>query len=105
MSNREEIYKFALEHALKKIEKNMEDLKDFFPFVTVKGRWEICKDEDWDLDSFKDGYWCNGFWIGLLWLAYKHTKNDKFKEKIRHNKRGIFKEFCFDCGRFAFVEI
>ena len=59
----------------------MEDSKDFFPFVTVNGKWEICKDEDWDLGIFKDGYWCNGFWIGMLWLAYKVTKKEKFKSK------------------------
>lgn len=81
MNNQKEIYKFALEYALKKIEKNMEELKDSFPFVTVNGKWAICKEEDWDLETFADGYWCNGFWIGMLWLAYKVTKNDKFKMK------------------------
>ena len=77
----EQTFKTALEYALKKIEKNMEELNDSFPFVTVNGKWELCRDEDWDLDIFKDGYWCNGFWIGMLWLAYKATKNDKFKKK------------------------
>lgn len=81
MNIEEKGYKLALEHALKKIEKNVEDLKDSFPFVTVKGKWEICNDEDWDLNIFGNGYWCNGFWIGLLWLAYRHTKNEKFKKK------------------------
>ena len=81
MSNREKVYKFALEHALKKIEKNMGKLKDSFPFVTVNGKWELCKGEDWDLNIFRDGYWCNGFWIGMLWLAYKVTKEDKFRSR------------------------
>ena len=81
MNNQKEIYKFALEHALKKIEKNVGELKDSFPFVTVNGKWEICKDEDWDLEIFNDGYWCNGFWIGMLWLAYKVTKEDKFRSR------------------------
>ena len=81
MNNQKEIYKFALEHVLKKIEKNMNELKDSFPFVTVNGKWEICKEEDWDLEIFSNGYWCNGFWIGMLWLAHKVTKNDKFKNK------------------------
>ena len=80
MGNQKEIYKFALEHALKKIEKNMEELKDSFPFVTVNGKWEICKEEDWDSNIFNDGYWCNGLWIGMLWLAYKVTKKDKFMD-------------------------
>ena len=81
MNIEEKVYKIALEHALKKIEKNMVDLKGFFPFVTVNGKWEICKEEDWNLNIFSDGYWCNGFWIGMLWLAGKVTKNDKFKMK------------------------
>lgn len=81
MNNQKEIYKLALEHALKKIEKNMEVLRDSFPFVTVNGKWEICRDEDWDLNILSNGYWCNGFWIGMLWLAYKVTKNDKFERR------------------------
>jgi len=81
VNNQKEIYKFALEHALKKIERNIEELNDSFPFVTLDGKWVICKEEDWDLEIFSDGYWCNGFWIGMLWLAYKVTKNNKFKRK------------------------
>lgn len=81
MNNREEVYKLALEHTLKKIEKNIEVLKDSFPFVTVDGKWKVCIEEDWDLETFADGYWCNGFWIGMLWMAYKVTKNTKFKRK------------------------
>lgn len=81
MNIEEKVYKIALKHALKKIKKNMGDLKDSFPFVTVNGKWEICKEEDWNLNIFSDGYWCNGFWIGMLWLAGKVTKNDKFKMK------------------------
>ena len=80
MNNRE-VYELAREHALKKIEEDMEELKDSFPFVTVNGRWELCKEEDWDSNIFNDGYWCNGFWIGMLWLTYKATKNNKFKRK------------------------
>ncbi len=81
MNTAEKVYKQALDYALSKIEKNMEELNDSFPFVTVNGKWELCKEEDWDLEIFSDGYWCNGFWIGMLWLAYKVTKNNKFKRK------------------------
>lgn len=81
MNNQKGIHKLALKHALEKIEENMEVLKDSFPFVTVNGKWEICKEEDWDLEIFSDGYWCNGFWIGMLWQAYKVTNEDKFKRK------------------------
>ena len=77
----EQTFKTALEYALNRIEKNIDELNDSFPFVTVNGKWELCKEEDWDLNIFSDGYWCNGFWIGIHWLAYKVTKNDKFKRK------------------------
>ena len=48
----EQTFKTALEYALNKIEKNIDELKDSFPFVTVNGKWEICKEEDWDLNIF-----------------------------------------------------
>ncbi len=78
---KKQVLETSLEYTLKKIEKNIEELKDYFPFITVNGKWEICKEEDWDLNIFSDGYWCNGFWIGMLWLAYKVIKNDKIKMK------------------------
>ena len=77
----EQTFNAALEYILKKIERNLDKLSNSFPFVTINGKWEICKDEDWELNIFNDGYWCNGFWIGMLWLAYKDTKDTKFKEK------------------------
>ena len=48
MDNSEDAYKLALQYVLKKIEKNMNELKDFFPFVTVNGKWELCKDEGYN---------------------------------------------------------
>ena len=48
----EQTFKTALEYAINEIEKNIDELKDSFPFVTVNGKWEICKEEDWDLNIF-----------------------------------------------------
>jgi len=59
----------------------MGELEDYFPFITIKGEWKICEEEDWDLEIFNDGYWCHDFWVGLLWQAYKVTKAAKFKRK------------------------
>jgi hypothetical protein len=81
MNNQERRYEFALEYISVKIGENLEESNNSFPFITVNGKWEICKEEDWDLDIFSDGYWCNGFWIGMLWRAYKVTKKEKFKGK------------------------
>lgn len=76
----EQTFKPALEYIVKKIEKNLDEQESSFPFVTINGKWEICKDEDWDLETFTDEYWCNGFWIGMLWLAYMETKNKKYEK-------------------------
>ena len=77
----EQTFKIALEYVLKKIDVNLDELKSSFPFITVNGKWEMCKDEDWDLETFNDGYWCNGFWIGMIWLAYKLIKDTKINRK------------------------
>ena len=81
VENLEQTFKTAVDYILKRIEENLDKLKSSFPFVTVNGKWEICKNEDWNLDIFTNGYRCNGFWIGMLWLAFKVTKNIGFKRK------------------------
>ena len=77
----EQIFKPVVEYILKKICDNLVELRSTFPFITDNGKWEICEDEDWDSEIFNDGYWCNGFWIGMLWLAYKVTQKDEYKGK------------------------
>ena len=81
VENLEQTFKTAVDYILKRIEETLDKLKSSFPFVTVNGKWEICKNEDWNLDIFTNGYWCNGFWIEMLWLAFKVTKNIGFKRK------------------------
>ena len=41
-----------------------------FPHITKSGIWE----------TTKDGHWTGGFWIGLLWWAYKISGNVIFKK-------------------------
>ena len=67
-------------------------LKDF-PHITKKGKWV----------TTKDGYWTGGFWVGLLWLSYKITGDEKYKESAyewlkRLEKRKNDKNMLFDLG-------
>ena len=34
---------------------------------------------NWKLRSYKD--WCSGFWPGVLWYSYEHSKEDYFKKQ------------------------
>lgn len=54
---------------LNRIEKSVVELTSF-PHITENGRWV----------TTEDGYWTGGFWIGLLWHAYKISGNEKYKE-------------------------
>lgn len=54
-----------------------------------------------------DGYWSDGFWVGLLWLAYYRTGEDKFLEwaenwldklKNRITLPTVFRGFIFYYG-------
>ena len=58
----------VLEIVTEKVKKNMMRFKDF-PHITEKGNWI----------TTEDGDWTGGFWIGLLWHAYKITGDEKYK--------------------------
>ena len=68
--------KQAIDYSLEIIEQNMNTLEDF-P--------ESCKGSSWTLIA-KDRdsrNWVNGFWVGLLWLAYAHTNDKRFEQAAR----------------------
>jgi len=56
-----------LSYAIEKVDRSIK-LTDF-PHITKNGRWV----------TTKDGYWTGGFWIGLLWFAYKITGDERYK--------------------------
>ena len=58
-----------LSYAVKKVDKSIK-LKDF-PHITENGKWV----------TTEDGYWTGGFWVGLLWHAYKVSGDEKYKSK------------------------
>jgi unsaturated chondroitin disaccharide hydrolase len=67
----------AFNYVLEKIERNIEPLRDKFPFISKNGVWETKK-------NTSGGVWTLGFWPGMLWLAYMETKNKKY-EKLAYD--------------------
>jgi len=66
----------ALDYSLAITRHNMATLEEF-P--------ESCNGERWnDIENYKvSGNWVNGFWVGLLWLAYAHTRDAAFAAAAR----------------------
>lgn len=61
----------ALDFVVKKIDENIETYKYKFPSAcTTEQRYRIKDNDDWT----------NGFWTGMLWLAYEYTGKEKYRE-------------------------
>lgn len=65
------MWKLAIEDAVKKTRKNIEHFGELFPHVSVNGKYELNKNDDWT----------DGFWSGLLWMCYEYSNDPVFKEK------------------------
>lgn len=60
-----------LANTLQKLDKTARRVRDAIPYRTVGGRYDNRECEiDW---------WTNGFWGGLLWLAYTQTQNPEYR--------------------------
>lgn len=58
-------------------EKNKEKL----PYTTdAQGNYNDCGAEN---DGYGVGWWTNGFWGGTMWLLYRDTKEERYKEAAR----------------------
>lgn len=65
-----------LKFCVEKITKNMTRYKDDFPSAcTTDGIYRVKPNDDWT----------NGFWTGMLWLAYEVTNDKKFYEQAMRN--------------------
>lgn len=63
----------AISHVLHKIDQNLERLGNAFPSAsTVNSKYSIVEGEDLD--------WTEGFWTGMLWLAYEVTGKDVYRK-------------------------
>lgn len=65
-----------IEFCIQQIEKNMVRFgKDFPSASATNGKYRIKGNDDWT----------NGFWTGMLWLAYEWTGGEKFRERAMEN--------------------
>ncbi|MEG0592286.1 MAG: glycoside hydrolase family 88 protein [Coprobacillus sp.] len=61
----------AINEAIKKVYINMEYFKNDFPTpATLNNIYPIMNNTEWT----------NGFWTGILWLAYEYTKDNQIEE-------------------------
>lgn len=73
-----------LDSCLDKVRRQLEQLKPAFPrFPHVAAAstdlgWSASGDEEWE--RLGDGYWTSGFWVGILFLAYRLTGEDDFRK-------------------------
>lgn len=66
----------AFEECLKQVDLNMEYFKNKFPYSATKGlTYPIIENIEWT----------DGFWTGMLWLAYEYTSDEKYKELAQQN--------------------
>ncbi|RED61815.1 glycoside hydrolase family 88 protein [Cohnella lupini] len=63
------MYNEALEDAIAKTKRNIGRFGKRFPHVSNDGVYELNDNTDWT----------NGFWSGMLWLSYEHTKDEAFR--------------------------
>ena len=68
--------KQAIENVIKQIDVNMEYFKEKFPYSATKNnKYKIIENIEWT----------DGFWTGLLWLAYEYTGDNKYRELAEKN--------------------
>ncbi|MBP1889632.1 unsaturated chondroitin disaccharide hydrolase [Clostridium moniliforme] len=68
--------KQAIDKVIKQIDMNIGYFKDKFPYsATKENKYPIIENIEWT----------DGFWTGLLWLAYEYTGENKYKELAEKN--------------------
>lgn len=68
--------KKAFEACLKQVDLNMTYFKDKFPYSATK---------DLTYPIIENIEWTDGFWTGMLWLAYEYTNDEKYRELADKN--------------------
>ncbi len=72
-------YNKVLDSCIRKIRATAIELQDDFPrfpHSASGGTWSTSGEEEWK--KLIDGYWTGGFWVGMLFLAYKLTGEKDF---------------------------
>ena len=67
------------------LEKDMKKFGNRFPSACAEnGRYEVTENDDWT----------NGFWTGMLWMAYQYTGKDAFRQQACRNMES-FERWCW----------
>ena len=75
------VFDDALKQSIKTIRHNLDELEEF-PESFKNGAWQPIEKER------AAGHWVDGFWTGLLWLAYAHTNDTQFRTGAEHWTNG-----------------
>ncbi|MBN2982428.1 MULTISPECIES: glycoside hydrolase family 88 protein [Cohnella] len=76
----------AWQYVLDKLERTHASIGDTFPLASVGGKY----------DNREPHCWTNGFWPGLLWLVYRRTRDERFRdiaERIEAKLDGPLQEY------------
>ncbi len=76
-----ETIKSALDKCIEKIDRNIEIFGENFPTPATK---------DNTYGVMDNTEWTNGFWTGVLWLAYEYTNDDKYKKLAEKNVESFY---------------
>ncbi|WP_284645142.1 glycoside hydrolase family 88 protein [Paenibacillus silviterrae] len=68
------MWREAIEDAVGKIRRNLEQNGPRFPHITNEKRYEWSANEDW----------IEGFYTGMVWLCYEYSHDTFFQEQARH---------------------
>lgn len=80
-----EVLQFALNDALKKIDKLWDDVHgNFVSHASVNGVYE-------EVENYGTAGWNTGFWTGMLWLAYEATGDKKYLERALSHIPSFYK--------------
>lgn len=71
----------AFDFAARQLDRLVQNHPDHFPMYTVNGKW-MHSGESWT-------NWCEGFLGGQLWLLYRHTGDEAWRERAEHYSRLI----------------
>src|SRR5438874_10976191 len=74
-------FREALDFAAAQADRILTMYPDYSPMYTVGGRWNR-EGERWT-------HWCEGFFPGILWLLYRHTKDEKWSAAARKLSRAL----------------
>lgn len=70
------MFQDAIDFSVGKVRAALDEFTDFFPGP---------QSENYVYQQTKNSSWTEGFWTGMVWLAYEFTKDDVFRKVAEHH--------------------